>query len=181
MPGVYAFARTSGSETVVILLNFAALGQRNVTSDPTPSTLAPGTYAADDLLNPAAAAAAPVTVAADGSIAGWVPYPIIPGNGYAVLKLRSNTALASTAPAAAPALAVYPNPIGQGQLTLRLPTPAATAQLRLLDSQGRLVLSREAAVTGGQATLEVTGLAPGLYLLQATSGGTTYVSKVSVF
>ena len=180
VPGVYAFARTSGAETVVVLLNFAALGQRNVTLTLPPSALAAGTYAADDLLNPAAPAAASLTVAADGSIAGWVPYPLLAANGYAVLKLRASTALATAGPAAAPALAVYPNPIGQGQLTLRLPTPATTAQLQLLDSQGRLVLSREAAVTSGQATLEIKGLAPGIYLLQATAGGTTYVSKVSV-
>ncbi|WP_223650111.1 alpha-amylase family glycosyl hydrolase [Hymenobacter psoromatis] len=181
VPGVYAFARTNGSETVVVVLNFAPLGQRNVTLTLPPSTLAAGTYAADNLLSPSAAAAAPLTVAADGSIAGWVPYPLLPANGYAVLKLRGSTALAAAGPAAISALAVYPNPIGQGRLTVRLPGPAASAQLRLLDSQGRLVLAREAAVANGQASLEISGLAPGIYLLQATSGGTTYVSKVSVF
>ena len=178
-PTVYAYARTYGAETVVVVLNFRALDQRDVTLSLPPSALAAGTYAADDLLNPGAAAS-PVTVAADGSISGWVPYPLLAANGYAVLKLRASTALAAAGPAAAPALAVYPNPIGQGRLTVRLPGPAATAQLRLLDSQGRLVLSRQAIVTGGLATLEIKDVAPGIYLLQATSGGTTYVSKVSV-
>ena len=177
--GVYAYARTSGAETVVVLLNFEPLGQRDVKLSLPPSALAAGTYAADNLLNPSAPAA-PVTVATDGSITGWVPVSLLPANGYAVLKLRSGTALATTGPAAPTQLTVYPNPIGQGRLTVRLPGPAATARLRLLDSQGRLVLSREAAVANGQTSLEINGVAPGLYLLQATSGGTTYVSKVSV-
>ena len=177
--GVYAYARTSGTETVVVLLNFEVLGQRDVKLSLPPSALAAGTYAADNLLN-SSATAAPVTVAADGSITGWVPYPLLAAQGYAVLKLRGGTALATAGPAAPAELTVYPNPIGQGRLTVRLPGPAATAQLRLLDSQGRLVLSREAAVANGQTSLEINGVAPGLYLLQATSGGATYVSKVSV-
>lgn len=92
---------------------------------------------------------------------------------------RSALASSSAAPAKAP-LVIYPNPISRGTLTLLLPTRAATARLRLLDGQGHVVLDREAPVAGGQTGLDVTGLATGLYLLQATADGTTCTGKVAI-
>ncbi|WP_310396723.1 alpha-amylase family glycosyl hydrolase [Hymenobacter sp.] len=88
--------------------------------------------------------------------------------------------LATNGAATKAPLVVYPNPISRGELTLLLPTGAPTARLRLLDGQGRLVLDRAAPVAGGQARLDVTGLATGLYLLQATAGGTTHTAKVAI-
>ncbi|MCR5889175.1 carbohydrate-binding protein [Hymenobacter sp. J193] len=93
----------------------------------------------------------------------------------------ARTALAAKGAAAAKTpLTLFPNPISQGRLTVLLPSRAATAQLRLLDSQGRTVLDRAAAVAGGQTSLDVTGLAKGLYLLQATTDGTTHTGRVVV-
>ena len=182
VPGVYAFARTYKAETVVVLLNFASLGQRNVRLSLANSALPGGTYALDDLLNSTSAtAASALTVGADGSIAGWVPYAVLPANSYTVLKLNTGTALATSGAATAPAaLVLYPNPSGQGALTLLLPGNVASAHLRLLDNQGRLVLSREARVVNGQARLELAGVARGIYFVQAAAGGTTYSTKITV-
>ena len=97
--------------------------------------------------------------------------------------LRGPLATAAAGPAAPKTplgLTIYPNPAGHGALTLLLPAGPATARLRLLDGQGRVVLDRAAAVANGQARLDVTGLAAGLYLLQATAGGATYTGKVAI-
>ncbi|MGI4875293.1 MAG: alpha-amylase family glycosyl hydrolase [Janthinobacterium lividum] len=88
--------------------------------------------------------------------------------------------LATTATAAKLPLTVYPNPISAGSLTLQLPSSATSTELRLFDSQGRLVRRTTAALANGQTQLEVTGLATGIYLLQATADGATYTSKVAV-
>jgi len=92
----------------------------------------------------------------------------------------ARTTLSASAPAAKAALTVYPNPISQGSLTLLLPSTATTTHLRLLDGQGRAVLTRQVVVISGQAQVEITGLATGLYLLQATADGITYVSKIAI-
>ncbi|MBG8555649.1 alpha-amylase family glycosyl hydrolase [Hymenobacter guriensis] len=93
----------------------------------------------------------------------------------------ARTALASaSATAAKTPLTLFPNPISQGRLTVLLPSRAASAHLRLLDSQGRTVLDRTAAVTGGQTSLDVTGLTKGLYLLQATTDGNMHTGRVVV-
>ncbi len=93
----------------------------------------------------------------------------------------ARTALATSSASTAKApLAIYPNPIGRGTLTLLLPTRATTAHLRLLDGQGQVVIDRETSVNDTKTTLDVTGLATGLYLLQATANGTTYTGKVAV-
>lgn len=109
---------------------------------------------------------------------------------WALQPVVSSAAARSAAPAAAqrPASAsaqgttfsVYPNPTpsSQRRLTLLLPTVASTAQVRLLDGQGRRVLDRPVAVVAGQAQLDVAGLAQGLYLVQATTDGATYTSRV---
>ena len=79
-------------------------------------------------------------------------------------------------------LSIFPNPVSDGALTVLLPGRAATARLRLLDSQGRVVLDRQAAIgSNGQAGLNVRGLAAGLYLLQATTtDGSSYAGKVAI-
>ena len=181
VPGVYAFARTYGTETVVVLLNFASLGQRNVRLTLAGSALAGGTYALANLLQPGATAASALTVGTDGSITNWVPYAVLPANSYTVLKLQAGTALATAGTATAPAaLTLYPNPSGPGLLTLTLPTSASSAHLRLLDHLGRLVLSCETRVVNGQAQLDLSGVARGSYFVQATAGGITYGSKLAV-
>ena len=180
VPGVYAFVRTYNAEAILVILNFSSLGQRNVALALAGSGIAGGTYALDDLLVSTAAATPPVTVGSDGSFAGYVPNALLPANSYTVLKLRRTSALAAS-PAATPlAPAVYPNPSGQGRLTVLVPGGAATAHLRLLDGQGRLVLERDAPLVDNRAELLTSGLAKGFYLLQATAGGNTYTHKLTV-
>ena len=101
-------------------------------------------------------------------------------SGHWTFQALAGRPLATGSARAIAPLTVYPNPISRGTLTLLLPTAAATAHLRLLDGQGRVVIDREAAVRGTQTGLDITGLAAGLYLLQATPDGTTYTSKVVV-
>jgi len=69
------------------------------------------------------------------------------------------TTTAATAPAA---LTAYPNP-ATGRVLLTLPPAAPAAEL--LDALGRVV--RTAPAQAGTATLDVAGLAPGLYVVRA--------------
>ncbi|WP_210518184.1 FG-GAP-like repeat-containing protein [Hymenobacter terricola] len=83
--------------------------------------------------------------------------------GTASVRLNGGTGPLATAPGTAPAvLAAYPNP-ATGRVTLALP-PAAT-RAELLDALGRVV--RSVPAQAGAATLDVAGLAPGLYVVRA--------------
>jgi len=64
------------------------------------------------------------------------------------------------------AFSAYPNP-AKDHLTLQLPAPAREARVEVLDANGRTVL-REKLKTG--ATLDVSRLAKGQYLLRVTAG-----------
>jgi len=73
--------------------------------------------------------------------------------------------LAGRAPAAVPALGLTPNP-AHSSVRVSLPATAAAAPLQVLDATGR-ELRRLAARPGTDTQLDLTGLAPGLYLLRA--------------
>ena len=96
-----------------------------------------------------------------------------------VAAARATAGTTSTS-AAGSTLAIYPNPVSHGSVTVVLPTSAATARLRVLDGQGRLVLDRKAQVVGGQVKLDLTKLPIGLYLVQAKAGSATYTGKVAI-
>ena len=82
------------------------------------------------------------------------------------------TPLAATPGGRAAAWQLMPNPArGQAQL---VGLPAGPVAAQLFDTQGRLVRTTTAA------TVELTGLAPGLYLLRATAGGTTRTLRLAV-
>lgn len=92
---------------------------------------------------------------------------------------RTVLATTPTAPTLppAPALSVYPNPAGA--------TDAATVEttqltsLRVLDLTGRVV--RQDATAARRRTLDLAGLAPGLYVVQATAAdGTMATQKLMV-
>ncbi|MDB5269617.1 MAG: hypothetical protein JWP58_2657 [Hymenobacter sp.] len=88
-------------------------------------------------------------------------------HGYdaVLLRLTNATALASRAAPAAPALACYPNP-AHAAATLRLPAPAEAATATLTDALGRPVRTYALPAHAPTATLDLTGLAPGLYALR---------------
>ncbi|RZK44484.1 MAG: T9SS type A sorting domain-containing protein, partial [Hymenobacter sp.] len=99
---------------------------------------------------------------------GVVSY--LPGN-------RTVLANRPTAAAQALALSVYPNPAGSAEAaTIETAQPTS---LRLLDLTGRLV--RQDATARRTRTLALNGLAPGLYVVQATApDGTTATQKLVV-
>jgi sarcosine oxidase gamma subunit len=85
------------------------------------------------------------------------------GSGSVSVRLnRPTSPLATSRAAAGAALVVVPNP-ATGRVQLTLPPTAPSAEL--LDALGRLV--RTVPATAGVATLDVAGLAPGLYLVRA--------------
>lgn len=66
-----------------------------------------------------------------------------------------------------PAVHLYPNPASD-QLTLGLSTHRALVELRIMDVTGQIVIERR--VRGTTTTLDVSALAPGLYLAQLRDG-----------
>ena len=89
--------------------------------------------------------------------------------------------LTATAPAAAASFGLTPNP-ATGCVQLRLPAtlPATGARLSLTDALGRVV--RSAAVPAGSPTysLDLGGLAPGLYLVRLTGAGPALTQRLVV-
>jgi hypothetical protein len=82
----------------------------------------------------------------------------------------------TTAPAAVVEhLQVYPNP-AQGRFALQLPTGTGEATLTLTNALGQLV--RRQAVHDDQATVEVPGLTPGVYVLRVQTATTTLRQRV---
>jgi hypothetical protein len=91
---------------------------------------------------------------------------------------RNRTVLASQSPAVqALALSVYPNPTGSTDAPV-VETAQATT-LRLVDLTGRLVRSEPTPLR--RRSLDVRGLAPGVYVVQATApDGTTANGKLVI-
>lgn len=82
--------------------------------------------------------------------------------------------------ASAAALSVWPNPAGG---VLHIETASALPRLTLLDATGREVRAIGVPPTGAarvRATLPLSGLAPGLYLLRATGAGAPLTRRVVV-
>ena len=96
----------------------------------------------------------------------------LPGSATPLFIPNGGTPLAALAPAATTAWHLAPNPArGYAQL-LGLPTGPVAGQL--FDAQGRL------ARTTSTAALDLSGLAPGLYLLRATAGPTIRTLRLAV-
>ncbi|WP_305004678.1 T9SS type A sorting domain-containing protein [Hymenobacter aranciens] len=94
----------------------------------------------------------------------------------AQVLLNDGTALAA-APAATSAFTVYPNPAA-GRATLR-GAPPHTPVL-LLDALGRCVWQGRTTAAGTAIMALPASLAPGLYLLRLTTGGTTATQRLVV-
>ena len=153
----------------------------------------PGRYAlaAADLLNFAPGTALALTDALAGTRT-----VLAPGTRYAfamagttapgrfALELRPATASAATgAQALAAQVQLYPNP-AVGSFRLVLPAPgAATGAARLINALGQVMRQRQLAAPAGQpltVDFDVRGLAPGVYHLHLTMGGTAMVRRVVV-
>ncbi|GAB3860966.1 hypothetical protein GCM10028822_39720 [Hymenobacter terrigena] len=107
-------------------------------------------------------------------------------NTYSFLaSLTDVTLLAAQVPTGAPraALALYPNP-AHATATVQLP-PAATATtsvLTLSDALGRLHRTQTVAVpaAGRLLDLDLTGLAPGMYVVRLVGAGTARTQRLVV-
>lgn len=73
---------------------------------------------------------------------------------------------ATAAPRPARTLLVYPNPSASGQLTLALAGPPATAELRIYNALGQLMVRRKLPATTQPLPLDLSGLPVGVYLLR---------------
>jgi hypothetical protein len=86
---------------------------------------------------------------------------------------------ASRTPLAGTSLHVYPNPTSNGTLTVELLGYRQQVTLTLLNALGQQVLTR---VVAGNATptLELNGLAAGVYVLRATTAGGSDARRIVV-
>lgn len=87
------------------------------------------------------------------------------GYDAVLLRLANITALASRPATALSSLACFPNP-ARTQATLRLPAASEAATATLLDAQGRTVRTYPLSAHATTATLDLSGLAPGLYVVR---------------
>ncbi|MDJ0364721.1 endonuclease [Hymenobacter sp. H14-R3] len=81
------------------------------------------------------------------------------------------------------ALQVYPNPTGPGTVQVRLPGTIGNhlATVEILDALGRLVRHVTAAMGDtAPATLELAGLAPGVYAVRVGTAGGQFFSRLVV-
>ena len=152
----------------------------------------PGRYtlAAADLLNFAPGTSLTLTDALAGTRT-----LLAPGSSYAfalaattapgrfALELRPGTATATAAAQLAEQVQLYPNP-AVGSFRLVLPATGATSvTARLSNTLGQVVRQRQLAAPINQpltADFDVRGLAPGVYQLHLTVGGTAVVRRVVV-
>ena len=105
----------------------------------------------------------------------------IPNFVTAYNALHPNSPLATTrAVDASEALGLYPNPSGDGPLTLTLP-PAFRGQplrVRVLDARGAVVAQQQLAATAeSQAALKLGHLAKGSYICEVVAGSTRRTVK----
>jgi hypothetical protein len=93
------------------------------------------------------------------------------GGDVFVGKLANAIALGSRPASLATALAAFPSP-AHGQATLRLPAAPAAGQVFLVDALGRPVRTYAVPANAAAVTLDLAGLAPGLYVVRcgAASG-----------
>ncbi|MBK7554588.1 MAG: hypothetical protein IPI55_08300 [Flavobacteriales bacterium] len=97
---------------------------------------------------------------------------LIDGEGYAFGNcpyfVHNSTVMRVPELAAAPDLAVWPNPVaGGGDLQMVWPTELANSsmQMEIYDGIGHMVMSRRIRSSGSGTTVELDGIRPGLYRL----------------
>lgn len=99
---------------------------------------------------------------------------------YNLLHPTAPLAAAAGQRAADEALGLYPNPSGDGPLTLVLPVAlrGQALQVRVLDARGAVVAQQlVAATTGPEAPLRLANLAKGVYTCEVSAGATRRTVK----
>ena len=99
---------------------------------------------------------------------------------YNLLHPTAPLATADEVMAAGEALGIFPNPSGDGPLTLVLPVAlrGQVLQVRVLDARGAVVARQLIAATvGSEATLRLVSLAKGVYTCEVTAGATRRTVK----
>jgi hypothetical protein len=113
------------------------------------------------------------TYVVNGSPTTYGPYTVVVTNSFGCSSPASVATVVTTTRAgiAGASLLVYPNPTPTGQLTLELSGFRSTTQLAVLDALGRVVRSEKLPATTGVVThaLDLSGMAPGVYLLRLTN------------
>lgn len=99
----------------------------------------------------------------------------IRSNGAEVIALPSGTATEPARAGLVTGMVLNADAVGRSALRIS-PNPAADAvrvssggfgnRWRIVDGQGRLVMEEEAATTGEDSVIDVSGLKPGLYILE---------------
>ncbi|HEU0053242.1 MAG TPA: hypothetical protein VFQ39_08690, partial [Longimicrobium sp.] len=84
-PQVTAYLRRAGDRAVLVVANLGATPARGVTIASASGAFPAGSWTSRSLLG--GPAAAPVAVAADGVVRGWVPFATLPPNTAYVLEL----------------------------------------------------------------------------------------------
>jgi hypothetical protein len=98
--------------------------------------------------------------------------------GRFYLELRAQSTLATTtAQALVEQVQVYPNP-AKDRFQVQVPAKFNAATLTLYNSLGKLVRTQQ--ITGTPATLEVTDLARGVYLLRVQAGNTLATKRITL-
>lgn len=111
---------------------------------------------------------------------GW--YDMVVGNATGGVKLYKQMRLATAGVEAATASAsfeVFPNPAG-GMVYLRREGAAAEASIRVLSPTGQVVVKSTWEVDERTATVDVSRLAAGVYLVEVASDGGVDVQRLTV-
>lgn len=75
-------------------------------------------------------------------------------------------------------LALYPNPVGGEQITIKISEPIGNTQIRLFDTRGFEIKSLQLSKTYNQFNIDLKGISQGLYMLKLESARGTAVWKV---
>lgn len=97
--------------------------------------------------------------------------------GRFVVEFSPAVVTAATPAALAAQLLVYPNPAHQ-RLHVQLPVGTGLVTATMLNALGQPVLTQ--AVLGGQAILETSGLATGVYMLRVQTAAATVAKRVTL-
>jgi len=103
----------------------------------------------------------------------------IPNFVTAYNALHPNSPLAAADAAAQQALALYPNPTGEGSVTLVLPAElrGKALQLRVLDARGAVVATQQLTAATAEMPLRLGRLAKGNYTCEVSAGNARHSVK----